>query len=164
LYGALEESWRECEPELEEITNKWFRQTSVTDGDTSLSKKIHHLNKPPFQKVREILEVPKELIKKSRLRASALKIIGETEVLDQDDETYNDSDLTNEYLRTMMTLSDSGINVEDGLYFDSTRNFLKTRETKIKKNVDTKASKGRKVRHDVMEKLVGFVAPSDTNE
>lgn len=86
-------------------------------------------------------------------------------MLDQDDETYNDQDLTNEYMRTMMTLSDSGVNVEDGLYFDSTRNFLKTRETKIKnKNVDTKASKGRKVRYDVMEKLVGFVAPRDSNE
>jgi hypothetical protein len=78
VYNALEESWRECEPELEEITNKWFRQTSIGDNDTSLAKKIQHLNKPPFQKVREILEVPKELIRKSRLRVSGLKIIGET--------------------------------------------------------------------------------------
>jgi hypothetical protein len=81
-------------------------------------------------------------------------------VLDQDDETYNDQDLTNEYMRTMMTLSDSGVNVEDGLYFDSTRNFLKTRETKIKnKNVDTKASKGRKVRYDVMKNWLGLLRP-----
>ena len=48
--------------------------------------------------------------------------------------------------------------------FDSTRNFLKTREMKVKKNVDTKASKGRKLRFDVMEKLIGFVAPSDMAE
>jgi len=67
-------------------------------------------------------------------------------------------------MRSMMTLSDSGIETEDGLMFDSTRNFLRTKEARIKKQVDSKASKGRKIKYEVMEQLVGFVAPFDFNE
>ena len=35
--------------------------------------------------------------------------------------------------------------------------------SKVKRKVDTKASKGRKVRYDVHPKLVNFVAPCDTS-
>lgn len=165
LYNLLEDGWTECTPELEEISNKWFRQTSLNENDKSLAKKIKQLNAAPFEKVREMLEVPRELIKKSRLRQSGLKIIGEEKAENEDDETYDDKDLVNDYMRSMMSLSDSGLDdVEDGLYFDSTRNFLKIREAKIKKKVDTKASKNRKIRYDTMDKLVGFVAPRDIIE
>ena len=35
---------------------------------------------------------------------------------------------------------------------------------KLKKQVDTRASKGRKIRYDVHEKLVNFMAPVDTSQ
>ncbi|THW89889.1 TRAUB-domain-containing protein [Aureobasidium pullulans] len=41
--------------------------------------------------------------------------------------------------------------------------FQMRREAKTKKNVDTKASKGRKMRYTVQEKLQNFMAPEDRN-
>lgn len=41
--------------------------------------------------------------------------------------------------------------------------FQMRREAKTKKNVDTKASKGRKLRYTVLEKLQNFMAPEDRN-
>lgn len=70
-----------------------------------MAKKIKQLNKSPYQKAKEMIETPRELIKKSRQRVSAnLKIIGEDNevVLQSDDETYNDKDLTNDYMKAMM--------------------------------------------------------------
>ena len=101
----LEDSFKQCEPDFEEITNKWFRQTSFAEqDDKSLARKIKHLNKSPFQKVKEIMEVPRELIKKSRQMPSNFKMIGKTtSEHTEDDEIYNDKDLISEYMRTMIT-------------------------------------------------------------
>lgn len=38
---------------------------------------------------------------------------------------------------------------------------MKDRSTRVKKRVDTKASKGRKMRYTVHEKLMNFMAPED---
>ena len=38
---------------------------------------------------------------------------------------------------------------------------MKDRSTRVRKRVDTKASKGRKMRYTVHEKLMNFMAPED---
>lgn len=35
LFNLLEDSYNQCEAEFEEVSNKWFRQTSINDMDQS---------------------------------------------------------------------------------------------------------------------------------
>jgi len=35
LYNLLEDSYNQCETEFEEVSNKWFRQTSINEMDQS---------------------------------------------------------------------------------------------------------------------------------
>ncbi|CAK1354174.1 Protein bfr2 [Cercospora beticola] len=75
----------------------------------------------------------------------------------EDDKIYDDADfyglLLKELLEQKSADSVAASNIDIGLQM--------RRENKTKKNVDTKASKGRKLRYTVHEKLQNYMAPED---
>jgi protein AATF/BFR2 len=73
-----------------------------------------------------------------------------------DPEIYDDTEFYSQLLKDIM---DSSIDSSDPL--EMTRAWMKTRDgvTKVKKNVDRRASKNRRLRYTVHEKLVNFMAP-----
>ncbi|KAM3415851.1 hypothetical protein BST61_g9355 [Cercospora zeina] len=75
----------------------------------------------------------------------------------EDENIYDDADfyglLLKELLEQKSADSVAASNIDIGLQM--------RRENKTKKNVDTKASKGRKLRYTVHEKLQNFMAPED---
>lgn len=78
----------------------------------------------------------------------------------ESDRIYDDADfyglLLKELLEQKSQDSMAASNIDIG--------FQLRRETKTKKNVDTKASKGRKLRYTVHEKLQNFMAPEDRSK
>ena len=56
---------------------------------------------------------------------------------------------------------------ENGLVegrYDLTMRYILNRNTKIKKNVDTKATKNRKIRYDKHEEIINFMVPENNDK
>merc|ERR1712228_722563 len=74
-----------------------------------------------------------------------------------DSEIFDDDDFYHQLLRDLIARKTLNSTDQSQL----TRQWLEVQKlrTKLKKKVDTKASKGRKVRYDIHAKLVNFMAP-----
>ena len=75
----------------------------------------------------------------------------------EDDNIYDDADFYGLLLKELLEQKSQDSAAASGIDL----NFTLQREAKAKKNVDTKASKGRKLRYTVHEKLQNFMAPED---
>ncbi len=75
-----------------------------------------------------------------------------------DPEIFDDVDFYSQLLKELM---DSSVDTNDPIGMSQA--WLKSREgiTKLKKNVDRKASKSRRLKYTVHEKLLNFMAPKD---
>ncbi|KAF2716693.1 TRAUB-domain-containing protein [Polychaeton citri CBS 116435] len=108
--------------------------------------------------LQEHLNAPDRLIKRAHTPRSCAPLQLSQKVV-EDDKIYDDADfyglLLKELLEQKSADSIATANVM-GMDFGRMR-----REAKAKKDVDTKASKGRKLRYTVHEKLQNFMAPED---
>eukprot|EP00050_Salpingoeca_kvevrii_P020412 m.98203 g.98203 ORF g.98203 m.98203 type:complete len:164 (+) comp8855_c0_seq3:1342-1833(+) len=74
----------------------------------------------------------------------------------------DDSDFYHDLLRDLIERKTSFTGTEDPLEMGRQFVELNKLRTKTKRKVDTKASKGRKIRYDVMPKLANFMAPDES--
>jgi len=105
------------------------------------------------------MQAPDRLVQRMRLPASAVKRIAvhaepaqEASFLHEDQpdpETFDDAELYGALLREFL----------DSSHVDGATMAALQSRTKKRKQVDRKASKGRKLRYHVHEKLVNFTAP-----
>lgn len=84
----------------------------------------------------------------------------------EDPTIYDDADFYAQLLRELVDQRMANANQSDGLAVPIGNGVngipgIKDRSLRIKKNVDTKASKGRKMRYTVHEKLQNLMAPED---
>lgn len=116
------------------------------------------------------------LIKRTRMKCSEYNIIGKTDSSsDNGEETDAESNVKNKEYNAEIFDGDDFYHqllrelIENKTSSDCTDSVAMTRKwleiqrlrSKIKRNVDTKASKGRKIRYDTHAKLVNFMAPID---
>ncbi|KAM8977173.1 protein AATF isoform 2-T2 [Pelodytes ibericus] len=80
---------------------------------------------------------------------------------DLDEEIFDDDDFYHQLLRELIERKTSSIDPNDQVAMGRQWLAIQKLRSKIKKKVDTKASKGRKVRYHVHSKLVSFMAPID---
>ena len=105
------------------------------------------------------LSNPERLIKRTRLPRSCAPM-QLSKGITESTEIYDDADFYGLLLKELLEQRsvDSAASVQvDG----AVTHWKAAREAKTKKNVDTKASKGRKLRYAVHEKLQNFMAPED---
>lgn len=76
---------------------------------------------------------------------------------DYDEEIFDDQDFYNQLMRELIDRQTS--NVLDPVELARKSIELQNLRNKTKKKVDTKASKGRKIRYNVHKQLVNFMAP-----
>lgn len=76
---------------------------------------------------------------------------------DYDVEIFDDQDFYNQLLRELIDRKTN--NVSDPIELSRRAIELQKLRTKNKKKVDTKASKGRKIKFDIHKPLVNFMAP-----
>lgn len=84
----------------------------------------------------------------------------------EDPNIYDDADFYAQLLRELVDQRKADVDQSDGLTVPIGNGVngipgIKDRSLRVKKNVDTKASKGRKIRYTVHEKLQNFMAPED---
>lgn len=105
-----------------------------------------------------MLNDTERLVKKTRVPRSCAPIQAAQKV-EEDPEIFDDTDFYQLLLKALVDQriveSSSGVSAAGAVRWAAA-----IREAKKKKNVDTKASKGRKLRYHVHEKLQNFMAPN----
>ena len=111
-------------------------------------------------KVDQVMAVPGRVVGRTRVKRSEYRVLGDDQQEGEDGEdpeVFDDSDFYHTLLRDLIDRKTGGGGAEG----DEGRQWLKVQRlrSKMKKKVDTRASKGRKVRYDIHSKLVNFMAP-----
>lgn len=158
---------------------KWDDKTKLSSGKMS-SKSFSALDQSAMKQVKQILYDKERLIKRTQLQRSIYKIFGKAEeqkpdqeemlkrissqghLKNRDPEIFDDSDfyhmLLQDYIRRKSTeSSDASATTKQWMEIQQLR-------SKMKRKVDTRASKGRKIRYEVHKKLVNFMGPYDNSK
>ncbi|XP_015962824.1 uncharacterized protein LOC107486764 [Arachis duranensis] len=147
--------------------NKWQRMTQVTTGAAAIKGKLHAFNQDITNQVAAYMRDPSRMIKQMRLRKSAVSVFGsvhevkdnmkdEEAQTDGDPELLDDSEFYQQLLKEFFETVDPNSS-ETAFY------ALKRMQKKKRKIVDRRASKSRKIRYNVHEKIVNFMAPQPMN-
>ncbi|KAJ3683301.1 hypothetical protein LUZ60_013528 [Juncus effusus] len=148
--------------------DKWQRKTQVTTGAAALKGKLHAFNQNISDQVAGYMRDPSKMIKRMQLRRSSVEIIGQVQEEEQPDskkeetdgdgdpELIDDSEFYQQLLKEFLESHDLGAS-------ESTFYALRRMQPKKRKIVDRRASKSRKIRYNVHEKIVNFMAPVPMN-
>ncbi|CAH0550358.1 unnamed protein product [Brassicogethes aeneus] len=152
------------------VIQKWNEKTRMAVAKNNLAS--HSV----LNQIQHNLNDKQKLIKRTQLRRSEFKIIGEKEKEDTTPEPnednievknteehntniFDDDDFYHQLLRELIEVKSADITdpVQLGRQWIQLQNL----RSKMKRKIDTKATKGRKIRYAVHTKLVNFMAPID---
>ncbi|OUZ99351.1 Apoptosis-antagonizing transcription factor [Macleaya cordata] len=136
--------------------DKWQRNIQVTTGAAGFKGKLHAFNQNISEQVAAYMRDPSRMIKRMQLRRSTVGIFGGDANVDGDPELLDDSEFYQQLLKEFFE-SYNPASSESAFY------ALKRLQTKKRKIVDRRASKSRKIRYHVHEKIVNFMAPEPLN-
>ncbi|KAK7374483.1 hypothetical protein VNO80_07913 [Phaseolus coccineus] len=174
LNDNLDQEWSQISQMHKSITsfrdksiNKWQRMTQVTTGAAAIKEKLHAFNQDISNQVSAYMRDPSRVIKQMQLRRSDVNVFGfvpevddkpkEVETpTDGDPELLDDSEFYQQLLKEFFETVDPSSS-EKAFY------ALKRMQPKKRKVVDRRASKSRKIRYNVHEKIVNFMAPLPAN-
>ena len=135
----------------------WYEQTKV------VAKKSSFMNKDVsvMEQIDHILSNKDRLITRTKQNRNGVHFFGDKDVeAESHPYIFNDDDFYQQLLREIIDKKMGKIDKNDPEAMG--RQWAELQKLKIKtkkKSVDTKASKGRKIRYDVHSKLLGFMAP-----
>lgn len=160
LWAHVQSQEAETKPSRDAVLKKW---SAKSQGPTVVADK-NRLNQKDHQAtivdvLQEQLSNGDRLAKRTHAPRSCAPLQVSQRVTESE-KIYDDADfyglLLKELLEQKSQDSVAASNIDIG--------FQMRREAKTKKNVDTKASKGRKLRYTVHEKLQNFMAPEDRSK
>lgn len=185
-FLAVEENlWKRTD----EVIDRWNRKTMLSQG--IMQKEFKAINRMVLNQISQLMADQHRLVKRTQLKRSSAKVIGaalypqkpkEEEAAapapdgvpedgkkkkereeEYDEEIFDDSDFYHQLLRELV---ESGTaNVTDPIALGRSHAQLRRMLRKNKKkDVDQKASKGRKLRYDVMAPLVNFMPAITTTQ
>lgn len=149
-------------PYRDAVLTKWSRKIQAASGASALNQsKFSIQNQNAKLQVSTHLADMDRLVKRTRVNRSNYVVLGEEEKPDSKSvdsslqeraEIFDDTDFYRLLLKDLVDrrMADSGATA--GVKWTVVK-------PKVKKNVDTKASKGRKLRYHVQEKIQNFDAP-----
>ncbi|XP_065560482.1 protein AATF-like [Artemia franciscana] len=160
-----------------EMINYWNQRTKLASGKLS-SKSFQKFEQSTLKQIELILADKDRLVKRTQIKRSAyLPLCAEAEKSEQetadainiekvdangfDSEIFDDDDFYHQILREFVERKSSDSSSAAALG----RQLLEIQKlrSKSKRMVDTKASKGRRIRYDVHQKLVNFMPPIQKN-
>lgn len=148
------------------VVQKWNEKTRITSGKLNKG-----MSETTLKQIEFALNDKEKLLKKSRLKRSEYKIVGKEHVTedsdgrriqDYDSEIYDDDDFYHQLLRDLIEYKSSDIT--DPIQLSKQWIKLQNMRRKMKRKIDTRATKGRRIRYNVHNKLVNFMAPITIND
>ncbi|CAC5391968.1 AATF [Mytilus coruscus] len=158
---------------------KWYDKTRLSGGKLK-SKSFSNFEQSALKQIEQILGDKDRLIKRTQLKRSVYTVLGKPDDEQKNEEQINNeltTDMTGDHLRN----HDAEIFDDSDFYHQQLRELIERKtadiedpvaisrqwleiqklRNKVKKKIDTKASKGRKTRYNAHSKLVSFMAPMD---
>ena len=169
----------------QKIMNIWYRKTVVNQFQTNnkIIKKLSNNDNFCEHVLSSVENNMNTLLKKTQKYNNAndnnMQLLGRkrlsAEEYEYDKEIFNDNDFYNFLLKEFLLNNEKEIDEnnyvekrdENGLVegrYDLTMRYILNRNTKIKKNVDTKATKNRKIRYDKHEEIINFMVPEKNDK
>lgn len=161
---------------VEGTLEKWHSKTSVA-GPRVSTKRFKALNQSIIEQVNQMLADEARLIRRTQLKRTPVSVIGtltetpsgdvlarDAHLATYDEEIFDDTDHYQNVLRELIERKSSSTKsdaVDSGMMGQQWAELSKLR-AKVKRKVDTRASKGRKIRYEVFDKLRNFMAPNPT--
>jgi len=143
------------------VLDKW---STKARGVSALPRSGRLNNNAHQQTITDVLNLqladPSRLIKRTQMPRSCAPVQAKSATSVENPNIYDDADFYGLLLKELLEQKGQDAAVA-GADFASQSQWQAAREAKTKKNVDTKASKGRKLRYTVHEKLQNFMAPED---
>lgn len=164
------------------VIQKWNDKTRVLAGKVS-SRNFSTFEQSTLKQIEQILSSHQRLIQRSQLKRSSYNILGQ-DLLPQEQkntegsvaftnadnlntdqegskeystEIYDDTDYYHQLLRELIERKSS--DVTDPVQLGRQWLELQKLRSKMKRKIDTRATKGRKIRYVVHSKLVNYMAP-----
>ncbi|KAJ8348678.1 hypothetical protein SKAU_G00272670 [Synaphobranchus kaupii] len=172
------------QPYRDATLQKWHDKTRLSMG--KMGKGFAAFDRNIVTQVEQVLTDQERLLRRTRTKRSEYRVLGraqptasdptgamaeeqEEEVAlkanahlkDLDEEIFDDDDFYHQLLRELIERKTSAADPNDQVAMGRQWLAIQKLRSKIKKKVDTKASKGRKVRFHAHSKLVNFMAPID---
>ena len=167
----------------QKIMNIWYRKTVVNQFQTNnkLIKKLanndnfcEHILSSVENNISTLLKKTQKYNNDNNTQLLGRKRLS-AEEYEYDKEIFNDIDFYNFLLKEFLLNNEKEIDEnnyqekidENGLVegrYDLTMKYILNRNTKIKKKVDTKATKNRKIRYDKHEEIINFMVPENNEK
>lgn len=164
--GTVSEEIRELHeafiPFRNDTIQKWNDKTRVTQMG---SKDFSAFEQSTLKQIEMILLDKQRLIKRTRTKRSNYRILGDEEPAakvaktEECCEIFDDDDFYHQLLRELLERKTT--DVTDPVQLSRQWIDLQRARSKMKRPVDQKASKGRKLRYNVHQKMVNFMMPVD---
>ncbi|KJE97005.1 hypothetical protein CAOG_007493 [Capsaspora owczarzaki ATCC 30864] len=164
-WQSMSGTHKRFKPFFENTIEKWNSKIQLAAGGAG-AKKFKALNQSVLGQISQVMTGKDRLIRRSQLKRGSYRVLGEdehdTDKGDEyDEEIFDDQDLYQQLLRELIERRTSGMDTDDTSAMGKQWVEIQKLRAKNKRKVDTKASKGRKLRFQPHEKLVNFMAPVD---
>ena len=164
LASSIDSMWQHTQQQEEANVphrNAILQRWSAKARSTTVQAQHSLINKSERQAtiidaLQEHISNPERLLKRVHTPRSCAPLQLAANVA-EDDKIYDDADFYGLLLKELVEQKDEGLANTANIDLS----FNTQRENRTKKNVDTKASKGRKLRYMVHEKLQNYMAPED---
>ncbi|XP_074593249.1 protein AATF-like [Brevipalpus obovatus] len=157
------------------IMDSWFQKTKYATRAGRIDPRQLEDDASIVTVIEQILSNKDRLLRKTQLKRSEYEILGKKVAEDEsaaqslveskkedpiDPEIFDDDDFYRQLLRQLIESKTSADSLDP---VTLSRRWLEVQKlrSKMKKKIDTKASKGRKIRYQVHNPLISFMAPVD---
>ncbi|XP_057338805.1 protein AATF-like [Microplitis mediator] len=154
-------------PYRDSVIQKWNDKTRVATGKIS-----KNANQSIVKQIEFVLNDKPKLIKRTQLKRSEYEIVGkksldETDedgrrIHEYDHEIYDDDDFYQQLLRDL--IEQKTAHITDPLELGRQFCKLQSLRNKLKRKIDTRATKGRRIRYNVHNKLVNYMPAITVND
>ena len=166
----------------QKIVNIWYRKTVINQFQTNnkIIKKLSNNDNFSEHILSSVENNINTLLKKTqKYNITTNPLLGRkrlsAEEYEYDKEIFNDTDFYNFLLKEFLLNNEKEIDEnnyeekrdENGIVegrYDLTMKYLLNRNTKIKKNIDTKATKNKKIKYDKHEEIINFMVPENNDQ
>ncbi|KAI8931467.1 hypothetical protein NX059_011135 [Plenodomus lindquistii] len=151
------------QPHRKAVLERWSNKTKAT---TTTNNKAR-LNASAQQTLTEVLDsqlASSHLVARTQQPRSCAPLQSSVKGALPDPNIYDDADFYGLLLKELLEQRSADLNSNGAAEFVVQAPWQVARDAKTKKVVDTKASKGRRLRYTVQEKIQNFMAPEERGE
>jgi protein AATF/BFR2 len=163
ILSSIRSTEKSTLPHRKAVLERWSNKTKAT----TVANNKARLNASAQQTLTEVLDsqlTSSHLVTRTQTPRSCAPLQSAHKAAQPDAAIYDDADFYGLLLKELLEQRSADVNANGTSEFVVQAPWQVAREAKTKKVVDTKASKGRRLRYTVQEKLQNFMAPEERGE